>query len=42
VRWLPWPKRVAVSSCPGIAVKEWLHQPTDPKAKARRHIVVRK
>jgi Transposase DDE domain group 1 len=31
-----------VEVCPGIAVKEWLHQPADPKAKARRHIVVRK
>ncbi|MCF7787253.1 MAG: transposase [Prosthecobacter sp.] len=24
------------------AVKEWRHQPADPKARARRHIVVRK
>jgi hypothetical protein len=31
-----------VEICPGIAVKEWRHQPADPKAKARRHIVVRK
>ena len=31
-----------VEVCPGIAVKEWRHQPVDPKAKARRHIVVRK
>jgi hypothetical protein len=31
-----------VEVCPGIAVKEWRHQPADPKAKARRHIVVRK
>lgn len=31
-----------VEVCPGIAVKEWNHQPADPKAKARRHIVVRK
>jgi len=28
--------------CPGIEVKEWLHQPVNPKAKPRRHIVVRK
>jgi hypothetical protein len=31
-----------VEVCPGIAVNEWRHQPADPKAKARRHIVVRK
>jgi len=31
-----------VGICPGIAVREWRHQPADPKAKARRHIVVRK
>ena len=31
-----------VEVCPGIAVKEWRHQPADAKAKARRHIVVRK
>ena len=31
-----------VEVCPGIAVKEWRHQPIDPKVKARRHIVVRK
>ena len=31
-----------VEVCPGIAVKEWRHQPADPKTKARRHIVVRK
>ncbi len=31
-----------VEVCPGIAVKEWRHQPANPKAKARRHIVVRK
>ena len=31
-----------VEVCPGIAVKEWRHQPVDPQAKARRHIVVRK
>ena len=31
-----------VEICPGIAVKEWWHQPANPKAKARRHIVVRK
>ena len=31
-----------VEVCPGIAVKEWQHQPADPKAKVRRHIVVRK
>jgi hypothetical protein len=31
-----------VEVCPGIAVKEWQHQPADPKAKARRHLVVRK
>jgi len=31
-----------VEICPGIAVKEWRHQPANPKAKARRHIVVRK
>jgi len=28
--------------CPGIAVKEWLHQPANPKATACRNIVVRK
>ncbi|GAA5134648.1 hypothetical protein GCM10023213_06790 [Prosthecobacter algae] len=27
---------------PDIAVKVWRHQPADPKAKARRHIVVHK
>lgn len=31
-----------VEVCPGIAVKEWQHQPANPKAKTRRHIVVRK
>jgi hypothetical protein len=31
-----------VEVCPGIAVKEWRHQPAEPQAKARRHIVVRK
>jgi Transposase DDE domain group 1 len=31
-----------VEICPGIAVKEWTHQPSNPKIKARRHIVVRK
>jgi len=31
-----------VEVCPGIAVKEWTHQPAHAKAKARRHIVVRK
>ncbi len=31
-----------VEVCPGIAVKEWLHQPANLKTKARRHIVVRK
>ena len=31
-----------VEVCPGIAVKEWRHQHANPKAKARRHIVVRK
>ena len=31
-----------VEVCPGIAVKEWHHQPANPKARARRHIVVRK
>lgn len=31
-----------VEVCPGIAVKEWLHQPANHKTKARRHIVVRK
>jgi hypothetical protein len=31
-----------VEVCPCIAVKEWRHQPADPKVKARRHIVVRK
>jgi hypothetical protein len=31
-----------VEVCPGIAVKEWWHQPAGPKTKARRHIVVRK
>lgn len=31
-----------VEVCPGIAVKEWWHQPADPKVKARRHVVVRK
>ena len=31
-----------VEVCPGIAVKEWRHQSANPKAKARRHIVVRK
>jgi hypothetical protein len=31
-----------VEVCPGIAVKEWRHQHVDPKAKARRHIVLRK
>ena len=31
-----------VEVCPGIAVKEWRHQPADPKVRARRHIVVRK
>jgi hypothetical protein len=31
-----------VEVCPGIAVKEWLHQPANPKARARRHLVVRK
>lgn len=31
-----------VEVCPGIAVKEWWHQPAGPKAKTRRHIVVRK
>ena len=31
-----------VEVCPGIAVKEWIHQPSNPKAKARRHFVVRK
>ncbi|OYX08147.1 MAG: hypothetical protein B7Z16_19295, partial [Algoriphagus sp. 32-45-6] len=30
-----------VEVCPGIAVKEWLHQPANLKIKARRHIVVR-
>ena len=29
-----------VEVCPGIAVKEWRHQPADPKTRARRHIVV--
>jgi hypothetical protein len=29
-----------VEVCPGIAVKECRHQPADPKAKPRRHIVV--
>ncbi len=28
--------------CPGIAVKEWRHQPADPRARAHRHIVGRK
>ena len=31
-----------VEVCPGICVKEWKHQPANPKAKVRRHIVVRK
>lgn len=31
-----------VEICPGIAVKEWRHQPADRGAKARRHLVVRK
>lgn len=31
-----------VEVCPGIAVKEWGHQPGGPKAKARRHLVERK
>jgi hypothetical protein len=31
-----------VEVCHGIAVKEWRHQPANPQAKARRHIVVRK
>ena len=31
-----------VEICPGIAVKEWRHEPANPKARARRHIVVRK
>jgi hypothetical protein len=31
-----------VEVCPGIEVKEWQHQPAHPKAKARRHIAVRK
>jgi hypothetical protein len=31
-----------VELCPGIAVKEWWHQPANPRSKARRHIVVRK
>ena len=31
-----------VEVCPGIAVKEWRHQPAAPGVKARRHIVVRK
>ena len=31
-----------VEICPGIAIKEWRHQPANPKARARRHIVVRK
>jgi hypothetical protein len=31
-----------VEVCPGIAVQEWLHQPVDPAAPARCHIVVRK
>lgn len=31
-----------VEVCPGIAIKEWRHQPANPKAKARRHVVVRK
>jgi hypothetical protein len=31
-----------VEICPGAAVKEWRHQPANPKARERRHIVVRK
>lgn len=31
-----------VEICPGIAVKEWRHQPADPRVKVRRHLVVRK
>jgi hypothetical protein len=31
-----------VEICPGIAVKEWWHQPANSKVPARRHIVVRK
>lgn len=31
-----------VEVCPGIAVKEWRHQPADPRVRVRRHIVVRK
>lgn len=31
-----------VEICPGIAVKEWKHQPANPQGKVRRHIVVRK
>ena len=31
-----------VEICPGIAVKEWWHQPANSKSRARRHIVVRK
>lgn len=31
-----------VEVCPGIAVKEFQHQPADPRVKVRRHIVVRK
>jgi hypothetical protein len=31
-----------VEVCPGIAVKEWLHQPANPKAKAGSHTVMHK
>ena len=31
-----------VELCPGIAVKEFWHRPSNPRSKARRHIVVRK